>query len=241
MKKQIALLAAVLAVSGFTALGQGYVTLSTGTGQFWNEYTTPGVGIRDNTGLDVAFLWAPSGTSDLLASQGTSQYQSSTGGAVANQVATNGVASISAAGSLSNIVTMITTGGWAFATNDTTGSAGFNTLISGGDTSKGAYTYANGLAGGLVQILGASGAENIELIAVAWNASAASLTAAGDIGWSNPISYLTGASSTDPNGGVSLTAMNQFGTAVIAVPEPTTLALAGLGGLSMLFLRRRKS
>jgi hypothetical protein len=27
----------------------------------------------------------------------------------------------------------------------------------------------------------------------------------------------------------------------VAVPEPTTLALAGLGGLSMLFLRRRKS
>jgi hypothetical protein len=34
---------------------------------------------------------------------------------------------------------------------------------------------------------------------------------------------------------------NNISISPVAVPEPTTLALAGLGGLSMLFLRRRKA
>jgi hypothetical protein len=59
--------------------------------------------------------------------------------------------------------------------------------------------------------------------------------------------YVT-AASVNPNGatpGNTPTAMFGNGSLVLytvsPVPEPTTLALAGLGGLSMLFLRRRKA
>lgn len=43
-----------------------------------------------------------------------------------------------------------------------------------------------------------------------------------------------------PGSGVGAAAVNPE-LVLLPVPEPTTLALAGLGGLSMLFLRRRKS
>jgi hypothetical protein len=65
-----------------------------------------------------------------------------------------------------------------------------------------------------------------------------------DVGWgyaggANSLSagsLLGGVSSAEPGGIGGFTLYN-----VSAVPEPTTLALAGLGGLSMLLFRRRKS
>jgi len=241
MKKQIALFATIIAASGLTALGQGYITFGSGTHYVWDEFSgTPGVGVS-TANIDVALLWAASGTADNLSSVGTSGNFGLSGGAAANQVATNGVTSVSAANPISTITSMLSSG-WQFVTNDSTGSAGFLTLASVDSTTKGQINYTGGSGGtGLLQVDNTSAGQTIELIAIGWNATTGTYLTASDLGWSNPITYLTGASSTDPNGGNALSSegLNQFGVA--AVPEPTTLALAGLGGLSMLFLRRRKA
>jgi hypothetical protein len=42
------------------------------------------------------------------------------------------------------------------------------------------------------------------------------------------------------NGGETTLAMGDYGSGIEPAPEPTTLALAGLGGLSLLLIRRRK-
>jgi hypothetical protein len=41
-------------------------------------------------------------------------------------------------------------------------------------------------------------------------------------------------------GGQTILAMGDYGNSITSVPEPTTLALAGLGGLGLLLFRRRK-
>jgi len=250
MKKQIALLATIIAASGFTAFGQGYVQFQTATKDVWDEFTTSGSGIIPVTpDIDVALLWAATGTSDQLSAvAGASSQYGLRGQAAASQVATNGVTSVGSANPFSTITTMLGAG-WNWATNVSTGTAGVGTIAVAAETAAGAITYTGGLSGSpQFQIGGTTAGSTYELIAVAWNASASSFSAATDVGWSNPINYVTGATSSDVNGltqlqselsGGNPAGENQFGVA--AVPEPTTLALAGLGGLSMLFLRRRKS
>jgi len=239
MKKQIALLATIIAASGFTAFGQGYITMSASTHDVWDEFTTSGVGAND-TLMDVALLWATSGTADQLTSVGT-QFGLRQG-AASDQVATNGVTSVGSANPFSTIATMISSGGWNWATNVSVGSSGVGTIAVGSTLAAGNISYTGGISGtAQYQIGGTTAGSVYELIAIAWNASASSFATATDIGWSNGANYTTGSSQSDLNGQTALSASgeNQFGVA--SVPEPTTLALAGLGGLSMLFLRRRKS
>jgi hypothetical protein len=57
------------------------------------------------------------------------------------------------------------------------------------------------------------------------------------LGWSNSFNYTTGATVTATVEEFNQSGMNPFGVALI--PEPATLALAGLGGLSLFFLRRK--
>src|ERR1700722_8876535 len=74
-----------------------------------------------------------------------------------------------------------------------------------------------------------------ELQSSVWNA-------AGNFGYVvasvNPNS---GAPGNLPSAVWGVNSLTLFSVPVIGVPEPTTIALAGLGGLSMLFLRRRKA
>jgi len=241
MKKQIALLATIIAVSGFTAFGQGFMSLTTGTKDIWDEFTTPGSGVIA-ADMDVAILWAASGTADQLTSVGTAGNMGLRQGPASNQVATNGVTSVGSANPFSTIATMISSGGWAWATNVTTGTTGVGAIAVGATTSAGIAAYTGGVSGTpQFQVGGTTSGQVIEFVAIAWNASASSFSSASDLGWSNASTYTTGAFQSDVNGDTALSASgeNQFGVA--AVPEPTTLALAGLGGLSMLFLRRRKA
>jgi len=72
MKKQIAILAALVAATSFSAFGQGFLTFSTANNSIWDEFTTPGSGVRANADVTVAFLWAPTTATDSLTSvQGT--------------------------------------------------------------------------------------------------------------------------------------------------------------------------
>jgi len=131
---------------------------------------------------------------------------------------------------------MVTSGGWTWGSINGTGTNLFATTTgTGGFSGNGGTSFL---------LAGSSGGASYQMIAIGWNASAGANPFSGytslDLGWSCPFTYLTGATITDPNGGTpfSGTGMNQFGVAPI--PEPSTIALAGLGGLSLLLFRRRK-
>jgi hypothetical protein len=241
MKKQIAILATLIAASGFTAFGQDYLQFNqAGTKLVWDESTTPGVGVEPGTvgEYEMAFLWAPVATADDLSNLGNAGNFGLNGtGAASDQVATNTVASTAVG--VAEIQTMLGAGwniGEVF---------GGSTIIETTTSTKGSMTAYNGSAP--VELAGTSGnnsGTDIEMIFIAWNASATlgsgatTFSSVADLGWSNPFNEEVGSSAGDANAG-SETAVNDFGVA--PTPEPTTLALAGLGGLSMLFLRRRKA
>ena len=229
MKKHL-LIVAALATTAASAFAQGYVTLNTSTHNFYDAFTTPGVGVYGNANIDYAIYWALVTTSDPLATVGT-QLGQRNGPAIA-ETATNGVASMAPI----NVNSVLTGAGWTLGLNaGNSNSVAAGTTLAAAQAGFGQFTLAGTTAGNTYQ-----------MIIVGWNAVAGmgaittgSYTA---VGWSNPFSYLTGSSASDPNGtaGVgSVPNSNQFGVIPI-VPEPGTLALAALGGASLLMFRRKK-
>jgi PEP-CTERM motif len=108
--------------------------------------------------------------------------------------------------------------------------------LAGGDANG--STYAGWFEGGLVTIPGVSAANNLfvsfEILAFQ-GASYANATVLGNSSiFQSPV---TGTSLDSP-GGFTPGSWQNF--TVQAVPEPTTLALAGLGGLASLVALRRK-
>jgi len=253
MKKQIAILATMVAASGFSAFGQDWITFGTANATWiYDEFTTPGTGIYAGNGdnVNVTFLWDAStsltgNSADLLSAVGTEFGQKN--GAAVDQVATNGVTSVAAANPESEIASMLANG-WQLGNNYSSGSGSAATgsvIASAGiiGTRYGGVPEYNGGSSFEVSTTstGVSGSD-IEVIMLAYVGS--SYSSATDLGWSNPFLNGIGSSAGDSNGDnpQSFYGLNQFGVAAVTgVPEPTTLALAGLGGLSMLFLRRRKA
>ena len=99
--------------------------------------------------------------------------------------------------------------------------------------------------GASFDITGTSVSTAYTLMLVSWNGSLYSTLAAaeaagnGAIGFSAPIQYTSGTGPTDNT--VASAPFAQFGTFVPAiVPEPGTMALAALGGASLLLFRRKK-
>lgn len=234
MKKLIAILATAIAASGLTAFGQDWITFATSGTTIWdNSGGTPSFDAAAAGKMDAILLWAPTSATDNLPSIGTAFGLRGTGTAL-DQVGTNAVAwgAVNPIGSISNLLSS----GWSVATD--MGSSAYAVATTGTGTLKGQATYNAGSPFQCLGITGASGS-SVEEIIVAYNASASSWATASAIGYSNPFANTVGTASTDPNSTASEASANQFG--VVSVPEPTTLALAGLGGLSMLALRRRKA
>jgi len=216
MKKQIAILATIVATSGLSAFGQGYVVFSAPAGYVYDEFTTPTTSVKSSTTAEVAFLWAATGTADPLGA-GLST--------TAPQSGANGYSLI--AGMLSS--------GWSIGLNGAAQAA----TATEGSFSAGGFSYGGGSSFALANSTAGS---SYEFVAIAWNASAGSTfpsSSASAFGWSSAFTYATGSSSGATVNSFPGSGMTAFGVA--PVPEPTTLALAGLGGLSMLFLRRRKA
>jgi len=230
MKKQIIALSVALIATVSSSFAQGYMTFSTSTANYvWDEFTTAGSGVKANTDVNFAVYWAPVGTTDPLAAVGT-QFPSG----ASQSVATNQVTSITGAATIN---TTMTGAGFTLAVN----SANSQVIV-------GTTTAAGGMTAGQFQVAGTTAGSQYELVVVGWNASAGGASALtggtySDIGWSNPFNYTSGVNSVDTAGTAYVNAdgMVKFGVAPVGVaPEPGTMALAALGGASLLLFRRRK-
>ena len=229
MKKQIIALSVALLATVSSSFAQGYVTVATGNNYVWNEFTTLGSGVKGNADVAIAVYWAPSGTVDPRSAVGTQFPAGAT-----QSVATNQVTSITGQ---ANINSTMTGAGFTLATVYNSG----GTVISQTIGATGNINY------GQTQIQGMTGNTTYELVVVGWNASAGGASALTGhtytaIGWSNPFNYTAGAASGDTSALATFNAdgMVKFGVAPSGVPEPGTMALAALGGASLLLFRRRK-
>jgi len=227
----------LVAVGGFSAFGQGWMTFDGAVGRVYDEFTTAGVGIRAPSDVNVAFLWAATGTADpLTLVNGTGGPSSDGQGRGGNatptlQVATNGVASVA---SQWGTITSMLSSGWSWGKDQNAGN-----VIAIANGTSGAYVYGSNP----LELLGSTAGASYEIIAVAWDAASGATVPVSSLamGWSNPFVYITGTSAGDPVATTffSQSGVNQFGVA--SVPEPTTLAFGALGGLSLLLMRRKKS
>jgi hypothetical protein len=213
------------------------MTIGSSTGKLiWDEFTTPGVGVVEDN-MDFTVLFAATGTADLLSSVGT-QFGPGGGVPANDQVATNGVTWVGAANPSAAISEMLS-GGWQVVTNEAApGQMAVGTLVGSGK-SAGTFSY-NG--GNNFEFNGGTTFEEVDydFIVLAWNNTSSTYIDSEYLGWSNPFKYVTGSTSGDPAGLLDLNSgtMNQFG---VPGPEPSTLALVGLGGFLLLFPRRRKA
>jgi PEP-CTERM motif len=238
MKKPIAILGALVAASTLSAFGQDWITFEVSSKTIWDNIG--GVTTFDPAGagkIDAILLWAPVGTPDDLPSYGTEFGLRGTGIAL-DQVATNLTAAELYPGQYVN--TMLDSG-WNIAEDMNAGDAiAVATEAPGLASGQVAYNSSGGIASSFeVSGVTLSSGSSIQEIVLAYDSDAGSWLTGYAYGWSNPFDNTVGTSAADPYAESIQSSANQF--AVVTGPEPTTLALAGLGGLSMLFLRRRKA
>jgi len=215
MKKLITIVA--VAVTGFASFGQGFFSFTGNTKTAWDDFTsTP----RLAASLNVGFLWGASGTALITG--------------LANNVPTNSV-------SLPNSLTPAQA--WTAITTDPNYTVAVNNgssaVVVQPTLSNGSWQYNSS---GTFGVTGTSVGTTYTVIVFGWSSAyanpGAALGANSPVGWSAPFSY-TAVSSIGTPATMAASGLVPFGVAT-AVPEPATIALAGLGGLSLLALRRKK-
>lgn len=220
MKKTLLTLAAVAAAS-CASYGQGYFTFQSTSGIF-DDFTTAGTPTKDGN-MYVDFIYA-SGTSQIFSALGSSASAAGTISAANNPWAALSALSADSTG---------TVGGWDWFSASEIAKTGATPPPAVGQYSD-----------GVVDLTGLASGDVISLYAIAWNDAystvQAAATAGAAVGWSQEINVTLGSSTAQA--GQLGTPGGAFDVDVVTSgPEPTTIALAGLGGLSMLFLRRRKA
>ncbi len=195
----------------------------TGKSQAYDGFTTPGVSAL-STNVDMTFLWAPANTTpDIVGYTGLASTPA------------NGVNGYGRSHFSFWDWTKILDGQFTLATNSSTGFLATQRTLA-----NGAITY-NG--GANFPVTGTTGNTTYTIYMISWDAQYATpeIAAANNsaLGWSTPFQYTSGlnvASSLPTMSGV----VASFGTFFLDVtPEPTTLALAVVGGLSLLACRRK--
>ncbi len=222
MKKLIISSVLGVMIAASTAFGQGYFAFTGSTRGVWDVYSqaTP----LTDSGFATAFLWAPS----TVTSAGVD--------AILPTVATNNSTSYSY------------TTAWSDIMNDP------SFVLAASNTAPGNIMVQQGAANGSYILPGNWGVPNTaasttySLLVIAWSTDgglymtpSAASGANEPVGWSSVFNYTPSAIQppvgTPPVSGPGINSALVF----LQFPELTTLALAGLGGISMLFLRRRKA
>jgi hypothetical protein len=219
MKKLVIISTLIATVAG-TAFGQGYFQFASNKSQVWDGFTTPSTAARTSN-VNVSFLWSantaavPLVAGILASTPNTTTVNASTWNASAAWTA------------------ILTDPNFTFALNQNAA----NALVVTPSLTTGAVNYNGGSVFG---IAGTTANIAVRVFEVGWNGAYAtpSLAEAGNsaVGWSAAWIYTPTAFTAAP---AAMNAPAQWGTGGI-VPEPSTLALAGLGGLSLLLFRRRK-
>jgi len=224
MKKTL-IIAAALAVTSVASFAQGTFFFTGNTKTVWDNYTTA-VGHLNAANEDVAFLI---GTGTPKIAQ------------VAASVATNAASAgvtWSAATAWSDI---LGDSNFFLATNSASSSTAAIAAVA---TTSGAWSYNSA---GSFTVNGTTAGATYTVYAIAWNAAYATpaLASAANsaVGWSAAFTYVAGNPGAQPPTtpqafNASVTA---FGVSAGAVPEPGTIALAGMGIASLLAFRRRNS
>ena len=216
MKKLI--IASVLGIifSATSTFGQGYAVFGGGLRTVMDNYSSPPF-----SGFDATFLWSTTAAASPMP--------------FASPL--NETVSLSSPAAWADIEGSLTGAGglWTFATT-----GGANVIAAPGND-NGAFAY-NDLAGFSLDNAGAPGTTD-NFFVIAWDTGGGLYTTLSEaevadapVGWSSVFNYTLAAA--PPAGVATETDIPPFG---IDTPEPTTLALAGMGGLSMLFLRRKKA
>jgi len=217
MKKNL-LIAAMATLVAASSYGQGFIQWQGYFHGVGNNYTTPGT-ITYNAGLDVELLFAAASTVPLV----------------------DGIATSSTASTVYTI-----SQAWADINNGQfSGVAGTNsTTALIGDAATGGFTYNASAA----YNAGLTGGTTYTMYEIAWNTggglylTAAAAAAAGEfVGWSAPFQYTpTTSGNPAPVQMGSSGVIPSFDVGGTATPEPGTMALAALGGASLLMFRRKK-
>lgn len=142
---------------------------------------------------------------------------------------------------------------WSVSTSGVVSGSGLS-LLTSPDTGNSWLSFRTGAGAGVVAggdpnrtVTGVNWGGSAVIQMVAWSGTSADWSSAVSaaltpgsgvrIGASNPITVTLPTGPTDPNLAY-LVGMQSFN--IIAVPEPSTLALLGLGAVSLLAIRRRK-
>lgn len=218
MKKLLIPLVLTVIVAGSTAFGQGYMLFGGGIRTVWDstDYLSPGP--LTDSGFDTTFLWSATATTSPMFPASTP---------------TNSTVDFSFAAAWAEIEGA-SSSGW---TNATTGGAG---VVGAPSNNTGSFTSEGGNAFALDGSAGSG--QVIDLFVVGWETDgglytslAAAEAGGAAVGWSSVFQYTLG--SGPPASPPAETVVPHFG---IGTPEPTTVALAGLGAISMIFVRRKR-
>lgn len=224
MKKY--LLTAALLVASVSAFGQGYFLMVASKGATTDGFTTPGTVSLSSGTVNVGFLWGSTGTPAIITLAGST---GNNGGSPTN------TPSYSPPPGAWNAI--LNDPNYTLAVNGNTAAL----VVTPSNTSslaKGGYAYNSSAT---FPVTGTASGNSYTLVAIAWDKNfatpAAAAAANAAVGWSNPFTYAAVNNIGTP-ANFTASGVGQFG--VYPVPEPATLALAGLGAASLLLFRRKK-
>jgi hypothetical protein len=226
MKKQLVIGAIVLA-TGLSSFGQGYFVFGTSKNFVYDNST--GTGIVAPGTVDVGFIYA-----DLSASP-TAFLGAGT--------PTTGAASGSWANLFNGTANAMPTG-WFWATNSPAGTLPVVQADTSAGVTKGNINYLGQAA---FQVSQGTGGDNYDIYIIGWSSAYATPLLASQggsaVGWTSMFSYASGVTASATTAGPPPSLMTGSGAVafgIAPVPEPSTMLLAGLGGLSLLLFRRRQ-